>query len=213
MNLDELKTTWKEYDRKLQTTQQINEKILVSMITERAGNRFVKVKRNYIMGFAWMMLWLAFSVLVIAANPFDYAYGIQYIPMVIFGIGLVILMAGLLRSYLIFQRISITHHNVGEALKRIIAIYERPKKFFNYTIIVFLFSQTVLFPLSFLPRSIERMGLVPALAERMIPIFIAGLLVFLAFKLGAFKERHVDKFREDLNELQELKAMSAELED
>lgn len=212
MNLDELKTSWKEYDRKLKTTQQMNEKILLSMITERVGNRFATVKRNYVISFSWMGLWLAFSILVIATNPFDYDYSIQYVPMLIFAVGLSILITGLVRSYQVFQKIDINQYNVGEGLKRIIAVYERPKKFFGYTVIVFLFSQVVLFPLSFLPRIIDRMGFVPALAERMIPIVIGGLLLFVAFKLGAFKERHVGKFKEDLNELEELKAMSAELE-
>jgi len=211
MNFDELQAVWKAYDRKLQTTQELNERILRSMIAERSGNRFSKVRRNYILGIAWMALWLAFSALVMIGNPFDYRYAIQYVPIVIFGTGLIILMTELLRSLLTFQKIAITHYNVGEALTRIIAVYERPKRFFKYTIVVFLFSQVVLFPLSFLPRNIDTMGLGPAMAERLIPISITALLIFLAYKLGAFKERHVDKFREDLNELQTLRAMSDEL--
>lgn len=211
MNLDELKTAWKAYDRKLQSTQAINEKIIVSMVTERSGNRFSKVRKQYILGLAWMLICLMFSVLIILTNPFDYEYTLQYIPMVIFAVGVTILITGMTISYLKIHGITITHQNVGEALKDIIAVYEKPKKFLYYTVIVFLFSQVFLFPLSFLPRSIENKGLWPALAERIIPISIAALMVFVAYKLGAFKERHVDKFREDLNELESLKAMAAEL--
>jgi hypothetical protein len=211
MNLDELKAVWKAYDRKLQSTQAINERIIVSMITERSGNRFSKVRKRYILGLTWMFICLMVSVLILLTNPFDYEYTLQYIPMVIFAVGVTILITGMTISYLKMQGITITHQNVGEALKDIIAVYEKPKKFLYYTVIVFLFSQVFLFPLSFLPRSIENKGLWPALAERVIPISIAALMLFVAYKLGAFKERHVDKFREDLNELESLKAMAAEL--
>lgn len=211
MNLDDLKTAWKEYDRKLQSTQVINEKIIVSMITERSGSRFSKVRRQYMLGFAWMFICLTFGILIILTNPFDYRYTFQYIPMILFAIGLIIIMGGMSQAYLALQKITITHNTIDEALKKIIAVYEKPKKFLHYTIVVFLFSQVFLFPLSFLPRSVETRGLWPALAECIIPISIAALMVFAAYKLGAFKERHVGKFREDLSELEALKAMSAEL--
>lgn len=211
MNLDDLKTAWKEYDRKLESTQRIHEKIITSMIAERTGNRFSKLTRQYIISFAWMLICLTFGVLVLLTNPFDYGSTLQYIPMVIFVIGLVILMAGMAMRFFTLRKITFSHTNVGEALMKIIAEYEKPKKFFYFTIMIFLFSQVFLFPLSFLPSSIESMGLWPALGERLIPISIAALILFAAYKLGAFKERHVDKFREDLNELQSLKEMSAEL--
>ena len=90
-------------------------------------------------------------------------------------------------------------------------MYEKPKKFLKYTLIVFLFTQVFLFPLSFLPPSIERLGFWPALAERMIPIAIVAGLLIIASKLGAFKERQGERFKNDLSELQELKAMAMEL--
>lgn len=69
----------------------------------------------------------------------------------------------------------------------------------------------IILPLSFLPRNIEKIGLVNALAERMIPIAVGVLLFFLARKLGAFSPAHEKKFKEDLNELESLKKMAAEL--
>jgi hypothetical protein len=213
MNLDELKTAWKAYDRRLQSTQALNEKIITSMISERSGLRFSKVRTRYVIGIVWMLICLAFSILVIMTNPFDYVHSMQYIPIGIFAGCLVILIGGLVKSYVGLKHIRITHNNVDESLKKIIAIYEKPKKFLYGTVVVFLFSQTVLFPLSFLPRNVEKMGLWTALVERMIAISIGALILFIAFKLGAFKERQAEKFKEDLNELQSLKAMSAELKE
>lgn len=212
MNIDDLKIIWQEYDRKLESTHAINEKIILSMITERSGNRFSNVRRRYQAGLVWMFICLSFSTLVILTNPFDYRYTIQYTPIVIFALGLVVLIIDMGRSYATFEKISLTHHNIGEALKRIIAVYEKPRKFLRYVIYIFLFSQVVLFPLSFLPRNMEQMGWWQVLGERLIPIAINGLLVFAAYKMGAFKERNADKFREDFNELQSLKKMSRELE-
>ena len=212
MNLDELKISWKEYDRKLQSARAINEKLIDSMITERAGNRFAKVRRQYLLGLTWMLVCLAFGVLVIATNPFDYDATIQFIPMGIFVVGLVILVIGLITKYVALKKIAISHDNVADALRKVISIYDKPRKFLNYTVIIFLFSQVFLFPLSFLPRSIEVRGLWPALGERLIPISIALIVLLVAYKLGAFKDRHADRFREDLSELEQLKMMSAELD-
>ena len=211
MNLDELKTTWKEYDRKLQSTQAINEKIINSMIAERSKGRFDKVRRQYILSVTWMFICFAFGVLVIFTNPFDYDAKAQFIPIAIFASGLVILMGGLISRYRALRKITFSHHNIAEALQKIITVYERPRRFLYYTVVLFLFSQIVLFPLSFVPRNIDAMGLWPALAEVLIPISVALIMLAIAYKFGAFKVRHVDNFREDLTELEELRAMSAEL--
>jgi hypothetical protein len=211
MNLDELKAAWKIFDDRLQATQVINEKIIISMITQRSSTRFSKVKTEYVLGLSWMLICLMVGCAVFFGNPFDYELTVQYIPIAIYCICLIILMASLVTAYLQWQNISITHNNLDVALRKIIAVYERPKKFINYTLIVFLATSVCLFPLSFLPHSIERLGFWPALGERLIPMSVAAFLLFIAHKMGAFRERHVEKFKEDLGELEELKVMSAEL--
>jgi hypothetical protein len=212
MNLDELKTAWLNLDRKFAATKTLNEKLIASIVTERSGNRFHIVRRNYVLGFVWLTLCLAAGLAVIFGNPFDYQYSVQYIPMIIYCFGLIAITAWMIQSYLQLGRVKLDQENIRIALKEIVAVYERPKKFMSYILWAFLLSQVILFPLSFLPKSIERIGLWPALAERMIPISIAILMVFIAHKLGAFKERHGAKFKADLNELEQLKKMAAELE-
>jgi hypothetical protein len=181
------------------------------MITERSSARFAKVRRQYLLGLAWMLICLLFGIAVLAGNPFDYDLAIQYVPTAIFCVCLTILITALIRSYVDLHSVTINHDTIEVSLKKIIAVYERPQQFLKYTLIVFLFTQVFLFPLSFLPRSIERLGLWAALAERLIPISVAVLMLFAAHKLGAFKERNGKKFKEDLNELEELKAMASEL--
>jgi hypothetical protein len=212
MNVDELKTVWQNLDRKLNAAKTLNEKLISSIVTERSGNRFRTVKRNYLIGFAWLTLCLSAGLAVILGNPFDYVYTVQYIPMVIYCIGLIVITTWMINSYSKLNQIKLDQLNIRSALKGIVTIYERPKKFMRYTLWVFIISQTILFPLSFLPKSIDRLGLWPALAERLIPISIAILMLFIAHKLGAFKERHGLRFKEDLEELEQLKRMAAELD-
>ncbi len=212
MNIDELKTAWISLDKKLQATKTLNEKLINSIVTERSGKRFHVVRRNYLIGFVWLTLCLLAGLAVILGNPFDYEYTLQYVPMIIFCIGLIIMAGWMMQSYQYLGRVKLDQANIRVALKDIIAIYERPKKLMWYVLWVFLLSQAILFPLSFLPRSIDRIGLWPALGERMIPMAIAVLMLFAAYKLGAFKERHGARFKEDLNELDQLKKMAAELD-
>ena len=213
MHIDELKTAWNRYDSKLANSQLLSEKIITSMISERSSSRFYKVKRNYTIGLAWMIACLGVGFAILLGNPFDYKLNIQYVPTVIYCVCLTILIVALVLSLLHLKNINITHHNIDESLKKIIAVYERPGKFLKYTIIFFLFSQLVLFPLSFLPAGIERRGLWGALIERLIPIGVSAIMLWIAYKLGAFKERFGKKFKEDLSELEELKAMAFELKD
>jgi hypothetical protein len=213
MNIDELKTAWKMYDRRVQSTQLLNEKILISMITERSNARFSKVRRSYVLGLLWMAICFSFGIAILVSNPFDYNFTIQYAPVAIFCVCLAILSGAMIKSYLQLQQITINHNTLQSALQKIIAVYEQPRKFLKYVLIVFLFTQVFLFPLSFLPKSIARIGFWPALAERIIPISIALVMLLIAHKLGAFKERHKDKFKDDLTELEELKILSRELEE
>lgn len=211
MNIDELKNAWNDYDKKVEATKRFHENLIESMIANRSGDRFSKIKRNYLLGFLWMFGWAALALLICLTNPFDYEKSWQYIPLWIFIGCVVVFIVGMIRTVTEFNSISITNNNVGSSLKKIIEVYERPQKFQKYTLWLFLFSQVILFPLSFLPRAIERAGVWPALAERLIPMAIAALMLYAAHKLGAFKERHKDKLKEDLSELEELKRMSDEL--
>jgi hypothetical protein len=211
MNLEEIKTAWKAYDMRLQSSKALSDRLIVSMITERSGSRFATVKRNYLVGFAWMTVCLAFGIAIITGNPFDYVYPSQYIPVWIYCACLLMMIIAMARHYRSLNNITLSQATLSRALKDIIAVYERPRKFITYIIRVFVFSQLFLFPLSFLPKNIERFGLWPALAERLIPICIAVLLYYIAHRLGAFKQRHVQKFKADLTELDQLQAMNDEL--
>lgn len=211
MNLEELKMAWSSYDQQLKASQRIQDEVITSMITNRSSSRFSGVRKKYMIGILWMMLCLIAGVVIITTNPFDYRFGLQYIPMCIYSTCILVLIIGIIKNYLRLHTITIEKETLEVSLKSIIQEYEKPQRFMHYTLIVLLFTAVVLFPLSFLPAAIEKMGWGIALAERLVPIAISALLLFIAYKLGAFREKNAPRFKEDLSELEQLKAMSKEL--
>ena len=211
MNLEELKATWTALDRKLATTQLIQEKIIISLITTRSSTRFSSVRKNYLLGLTGMIVAFVAGILIIITNPFDYEFFVQYVPLILYSVCILILIIGQFKRYYYLTHIVIDHKSVASSLRSIIVEYERPRKFLNYTLIIFLITGIFLFPFSFLPHHVDTLGWGWALAERLIPISISVLLFYAAHKLGAFKERHVDEFKGDLNELNQLKMLSKEV--
>lgn len=211
MNLEELKSAWTAYDHQLKASQQIQERLITSMITTRSASRFSGVRKKYLLGMTWMTLCLAAGLVIITTNPFDYHSLLQYMPMALYSLCLLVLVISMLKGYLRLQTITIEKETLAVSLRTIIQEYEKPQQLMKYTLITLLFTAVVLFPLSFLPAAVKTMGLSLALAERLISIAISVLLLFVAYKLGAFRERNAPRFKEDLTELEQLKALSREL--
>ncbi|MBC8051453.1 MAG: hypothetical protein H7Y13_00130 [Sphingobacteriaceae bacterium] len=212
MKLDELKAAWQQYDVKLKSTQDLSNKIITSMISERSLSRLSKVKRTYFWGFTQMGFWLFIGIAILVGNPFDYKQVIEYVPVAIYCTCLAILILGMARVYLQMLKIDINHESLHKSLETIINLCEKPNKFFDRTIHLLIFSSTVLFPLSFLPRQILRSGWAEAIVGTLIAIAVSVTLIFIAYKLGVFEEQHAEKFKNDLKELDELKAISNELQ-
>ena len=214
MELDELKATWKQLDIKLQNTQLISDKIIVSMIRERSSSRLAKVKRRYLFLLLYLAIWLSVGVAVLAGNPFDYSMQLEFAPIFVYCACLSVLTLFLIKINIDLQNVEVNQDSISISIKKIISIiekYENPNQFLSWARRLLLVSTTVLFPLSFLPRKITRVGLQAGLIDTLIPILISAILVFVAYKLGAFKERNADRFKEYLTDLNELKGLSEQM--
>jgi hypothetical protein len=211
MNLEELKTAWSAFDQQIQQSNRIQNEVITSMIATRSSSRFSTIRKNYVIGMAWIAVCMLAGIVVLTTNPFDYVYGIQYLPLVLYTICLLIILAGMTRGYVRLNGMTVEKNTLEASLRNIIKEYERPRAMMKNALLVLLFSAVVLFPLSFLPANIKSMGWGIALAERLIPMAISVLLLFVAYRLGAFKEKDAPRFREDLDELEQLKAMAREL--
>ena len=214
MNLDELKTAWLEYDVQLKSAQVLSDKLIHSMIKERSSSRLSKVRRQYLLLLCFMLFWVFADLAVLIGNPFDYKQTIEYLPIGIRCFFMLILVLALIRFINGLSKVEIRADSLVLSLKnviRVISEYERPGKLLALSLKMMLLSSAVLFPLSFLPRKIERMGLWGGITETLIPIAIGITVIALAHLFGAFRSRHGEKFQEDLNELRELKGLSEEL--
>ncbi len=211
MNLEELKSAWQVYDKKIQTAQVINEKLIESMIKERSFTRISKIKQQYYGFFIILLVELVVLTAVLIGNPFDFKYKLQFVPYAFLIAGIIVAFFNLLNLY---KNISgpLSNNSIGTFLKNILDSYERNKVFEKWFGIIFL-SIGLMVPLSFLPQKIEKNGLSSSLLETALMMGITLLLYFLAFRLGAFKNRNKEKFSNDLTELNELKAMALELKD
>ena len=211
MNLEELKSAWQIYDKKIQATQAINEKLIESMIRERSMSRVSLIRTQYHAFFFMLAVELIVMVAIFAGNPFDFKYQLQFIPYGLLSIGIVIAFLNLLKLYRKLNGF-LPGYSIGGFLKNILETYEQNKVFEKWFGIIFL-SIGFIVPLSFLPQKMEKNSLTTALLET--GMLMAGtlLLYLLAFRLGAFKNRNKEKFGKDLAELNELKAMSLELKE
>lgn len=216
MELDELKTAWKTYDAKLQATQAISDRLIVSMVKEKSQSRLAKVKQRYLFLVFYLTLWLIAGIAVVIGNPFDYSQPLEYLPMAIYCFCMGVLVVAMIRTNSNLQKVEINETSIEASLNKIITIiekYENPNRLLGWTLKILLTSTTVLFPLSFLPRKIERLGLWDGMLDTLIPIIISLILIFVAYKLGAFKEQYGKRFKDYLEELKELKGLSKELAD
>jgi dolichol kinase len=146
---------------------------------------------------------------IFVGNPFDFKYTLQFVP---YGL---LTIAVLLGAYELFKNIQrfdvpVTNDGLAEFLKKTINGYEKNKKAESWFGII-LFSAGILTAFSFLPQKLEHKPLWQALGETGIAVLITVLIYSIAFKLGAFKNRGSEGFKNDWNELNELKAISYEL--
>ncbi len=210
MNLDELKQLGKNTTGDWNLPQSLSERVITSMMRERSHSRISRAKRSYVASIGYMIIVLVFCVAVFLGNPFDFKHWYQYLVIGIYFVCSLIFLTIIIGFYLTIRRIDIARENLVEALRKIIAMYDKPQKIADRTGLVILIA-AVLFPLSFLSRSIQTHGVWLGIALQLIPMGVSILLIFLAKKLGAFRDRFRESFRDDLKELEELKALSNEL--
>ena len=204
MNLDELKSAWQVYDQKLQASQGINEKIILSMIRERSSSRVSKIKRNNTFLMAVMLLELLILGAIFIGNPFDFDYKWQFVPYIFLSIGVMMAIGVLFENYKMLN-IEINNNNLKVFLENVINGYEKNRKaekWFGLTMLI----AACLTILSFLPHKLAKYTLSIAIIDTIIPLVISLGIYFIAFKLGAFKDPKREGFKEDLKELKELSA-------
>ena len=211
MNIDEIKTEWKQYSKKLEVSQRLNEHLILSMLKERSRSRVSKIRRNNTIYLVLMLLTLLFLAAIFAGNPFDFKYRLQYIPYGILSIGVLLAIISLVKSFKTFTT-NINNVSLDNFLKRTIEEYDKNKKIERWFGVI-IFSAGLLTAFSFLPKKLEHKEFWQAIGETAVSMLITIAIYFIAFKLGAFKNKNKEEFENDLKEWNELKNISMELND
>jgi hypothetical protein len=148
---------------------------------------------------------------IFAGNPFDFRFFWQYIPYGILTIGVLMAIVSIGKNIKSFD-VDMNRVDLFSFLNRTIAGYEKNKKAESWFGMIIL-SAGVLTVFSFLPNKMETKGLMQSLVETMAMVVPIVFAYFLAFRLGAFKNRRKAAFENDLKELKELKLMTGNLKD
>jgi len=209
MNIEEIKTEWQRVNKKLETSERLNEQVIQSMLRERSRSRVSQIRRNNAIYMFLMILNLLVLAAIFLGNPFDFKYAVQYIPYGILAVGVVLAIVSLIKSFQSFN-IDINSMNLESFLKKTLYEYDKNKKIQSWFGIIIL-SAGLLTAFSFLPKKLEHKELWPALAETGLSILITLAIYFIAFKAGAFKNRKKEGFENDFKEWNELKGIAADL--
>ena len=209
MELEMLKQSWASLDKKIQHAAIFNQTLVERIIASRVMTTVDKIKSLY-NGFYIVLSVESVALLaVLAGNPFDFKYTLQYLPYALLLIGVIIAFFNLLHLSRSIARLS-AKSAIDQYVKGIVSIYDRNKRFERWFGLSFL-AVGFLVPFSFLPNKITRLGLVGALIDIGIMIVITWVLFFLAFKFGLFRNRHKERLQKDLDEWQELRALADEM--
>jgi hypothetical protein len=211
MQIEELKTAWKNYEQKITVSNRLNEQLILSMLKERSRSRIARIRQKNLFYLGWMILVLILLAAIFAGNPFDFKYEVQYIPYGLLVAGVLLAVYKILRDLRRFDT-DITNDGLSVFLKKTIDAYNKNKKVESWFGIL-LFSAGALTVFSFLPSKLEHKPLWQALTETFVMMLITVLIYVAAFRLGVFKNRDSDAFKNDWKELNELKSISSELSD
>lgn len=202
MNLDELKSAWQVYDRKLQASQAINEKLIFSMIRERSNSRISRIKRDNKLLILVMFLEFFLLVAVFAGNPFDFKYLWQFVPFLFILIGNLMAIIVFFRVYKSLKT-DITDANLRLFLQNLIEGFERNKKAEGWFGAI-MFVSGCLTVFSFLPHKLSTKTWSMAMLDTLIPLAISVGIYAIAYKMGAFNNQKEVGFKKDLSELENL---------
>jgi hypothetical protein len=210
MELELLKKSWDNLTKRIEHTATFNEKLLDNIISSRVATTIDKINRLYNGFYVVLAIEVVALIGILFGNPFDLKYNIQYIPYALLLIGVLIAFFNLLHIHRSIHKLS-PDKRIDQYLKSIGAIYDRNKRFEKWFGFIFL-SIGLLIPFSFLPTKIYRMGLVGALTDTSIMVAINLIILIVAIKLGAFKNRYRMQLEKDLKEWKELKALAEGME-
>ena len=205
MNLDELKTAWLEYDSRLQATEEINHKIIVSMIKERSVSRTARIQNRYGVMLALFLFYSVCFPAAIVGNVFDYKTVIEFVPLILLTLACFTMVFFLLKARAKLKQVELEEWNLQQALEQIIVVYVKYRQILRSAVVITQVA-SVMTILSFLPRRIQGNGFWQGILSLLVPCVIVLVCLYVMRKRGGKVEDIEKGFRSDLAELKELMA-------
>src|SRR5689334_10944284 len=153
MTLEQLKTEWQRYSRKLEVSQRLNEKLIIRMLRERSRSRVSKIRSENFLLVLLLLLEFGFVVAIFLGNPFDFKYSLQYVPYVILAGGILFAIVTLIKSLVNFSN-SLNKDSLDVFLRKTIKEYEKAEKMQGWFGFLML-AGGIATVFSFLPKKLE----------------------------------------------------------
>lgn len=203
MNLDELKTAWREYDSRLVATEEINQKVIASMIRERSVSRIARIRRQYSVMIGLFLFYTICLGCCFFGNPFDFTSSAQFAPLKALMIIYIVIAILLFMARMALNKISLDKQNLHGALVQIIAVYARYRRILKRLVRAACFSSLLL---SLSISKIPGYGIGTSVFSALL---LCGVILFSFYYVGKKPEgaslgEEEKGFREDLEELKEL---------
>ena len=211
MELDVLKKSWENLDKKVQQATAFNHKLVETIISSRVTTTVDKIKKLNNFFFGVLTLEIIVLVAIFLGNPFDFRYSLQYVPFGLLLIGVVIAFVNVFKLSGAIRKLSPARSTIDHYVKSIVSLYDRNKRFEKWFGVIFL-STGLIVPFAFIPQKLDRMSLSGALLDTGIMILVTVVIYIAAFKFGAFKNPHKEKLERDLAEWNELKTLADGME-
>lgn len=180
MNLDELKTAWQVYDSRLMATEEINHKVIISMIRERSVSRISRIRNRYTEMICLFLFYVICYICLFFGDPSIYTSRLQYLLLATFMLSCIAISVSLFRARILLKKISLDRENLWEALVHVITVYEKYKKINKYMIIVVLCSTLLLILLGII-NDISETGMSGAISS---VLCLCALMVFSYYYAG-----------------------------
>jgi uncharacterized membrane protein YedE/YeeE len=207
MNLDELKSTWKAYDEKMLASQKLSERVVFLMISDRSKSTLARMERNLKVAGLIMTAVVLFFAAAIIGNAFDYTSWYFYIPSVLYISVALFAITVIVKSYRNLSRVSLSQKNLHESLTTVLRWHEKTQSALARVWLLCMMSG-FLFGVSMVARKFEAYG------TTKVALLLSGqaLLILVVYAVArwvfnAFEDKPGDELKENIQELDQLKAI------
>ncbi|GAB3255229.1 hypothetical protein GCM10027347_16130 [Larkinella harenae] len=192
MNLEAFKSTWKSYDKTVQTHQPLSEQTVRQMIKDRSASTLATMERNLQRAGLIMTGVILFFLAAAIGNAFDYPRWYFYIPSALY-IGLAtVALKVIVTNYRHVKRVNLSQQNLYESLTTVLQEHEKAQFILSKVWLLCMLAG-FLFGVSMVGRKLDTYGPVTVLsflgfqALLILSLYAAARWIFRLFedKTGA----------------------------